>query len=517
MANLFDLRSLIQSILEVFQKIENKKSISLTPIHIYERDLSFNDAELDKIYEAEEINRIRIVEEIDHIKILDFDIRELIKNLLLTIKLINELQNSTNKTNSINIIELNRNASRFLKISSFNYSSLNNFLIKIEGYNSNEIRNIDISRRRINANFISGKVSKLSMDFYATELFCENEKLIKNLTNSLTDIFINHERIDVNENILNLKKYEKNGTFNFLNIIEYKKDNYIDLINKLEKNNHEITEFEKKNIVFQKVLEQYTHAKNELDKKQKEISSILFKSSTELNTFMEMSTAITDEFNTIDSKKEEIHTAIKSLIEINKIGDESKKINNFMSERKKELYEILDDAKNTIKILSGSSIAKHLDKQEKKEALAAKGWLFLSGILLIASLWFTSYGFDKNKLDWNFFIFKILTLPILFSSLIFSMRQYVKRKNIVDSYSYKKTLALSLTGFKKQIDKTSDESQLNYILKTIEILTESPLNDLEKNHIKNELESLDKIRESVIENAISTIKNQQNNPKDIDN
>ncbi|MEM8238984.1 hypothetical protein Q4R49_14835, partial [Morganella morganii subsp. sibonii] len=118
-------------------------------------------------------------------------------------------------------------------------------------------------------------------------------------------------------------------------------------------------------------------------------------------------------------------------------------------------------------------------------------------------------------LSWEGITLKVLTLPILLSSLIFTMRQYIKRKNIVDSYAYKKILALSLTGFKKQIDKSiNDEKQIDYVLKAIEILTEPPLNDLEKDHVKNELDTLNKIRECVIDNILSTIHPPMSSNKD---
>lgn len=448
------------------------------------------------------------------------DKKQFIKRLSLTVSLINDIEKINNYKSTINLFKIKTLYSEIIstiEVIDLNYSSIADFLYKLNNFNTNKVLNIYINENKITATFSSGNINPIEMNYNLFELYIKNERLIIRLTNCIIDIFIYSERRNVNYNLSSLNRYDDDGIFDLLKNIDENGNKYLDLIANIEKNSHEINDFEKKNIDFKKIIEHYTHIKNELERKTKETNEILLSTHTELNTFREMSLSIEDDFNKISNKREEIHTAIKSIDEINKIGDESKEINEFMTKRKKELYEILDDAKNTIKILSGSSIAKHLDKQEKKEASAAKGWLFLSGILLIASLCFTTYGFDKNKLDWNFFIFKILTLPILFSSLIFSMRQYVKRKNIVDSYSYKKTLALSLTGFKKQIDKTSDESQLNYILKTIEILTESPLNDLEKNHIKNELEALDKIRESVIENAISTIKNQQNKPKDSDN
>lgn len=194
---------------------------------------------------------------------------------------------------------------------------------------------------------------------------------------------------------------------------------------------------------------------------------------------------------------------------------ESYKINEFMSGKKEEIKSILTDAQDTLNIVSGASIAEYITQQEEKENAAARTWLIATGAILFLSLLLIILSFILLGFSWDAFILKALTLPILLSSLIFSMRQYIKRKNIVDSYAHKKTLALSLTGFKKQMNNSSDnENQVNYILKAIEIMTESPLNDLDKNHIKSELEALEKIRESIIENVISTINPERTNKKE---
>lgn len=276
----------------------------------------------------------------------------------------------------------------------------------------------------------------------------------------------------------------------------------------IEDNKNFILNIKTHEINFTEITSNYKNTEASLLETTSNLETEINKTNAIIGQFKVKTSFIDNTYEKITDNLENIDSAIVSIDAINKLGSDAKEVNTYSDIIKKKLSNIMNDANNTIKIIAGQSIAKHLNNQEKKESLAAKGWLILSGIFFIVSILFMIKGFEQQNIDWNFFAFKILVLPISLSALFFSMRQYIKRKNIVDSYAYKKTLALSLTGFKKQIDKSNSNEQTNYILKTIEILTESPLNDLDKNHIKNDLDSLEKMRESVFENIISTIKNQ---------
>lgn len=493
MHDLMLLRNILADIIQLLSSIQKKFTVKTEKMELL---ISKNSEEIQE----ENINNSARIE-------LTFE------HHIQRLKIAYDLLDESSKTENFN-----------LKVNFFNLKKL---YFQSESIKNIIYRNADslhIAMRRINelntkllvmAYFKSNEIifstrsttsKEITVEYDFLTIYKKNEELIRALNLCFSDILINFDLVKINEARKKLEPYTQIESISLFNSLINNKEDYELLLNKLIENKKEIYDFQNKQIDFKRIIDQYNTARITLDEQSKKVGDILIQSSENLNTYKDMSSFLYNEYTKIYESKERIGTALNSITEINKVGDDAKQINDFMSGKKKEINEVLENAKNTIKIISGSSIAKHLNTQEKKENKAAIGWLVLSAVFLGFSLYFMLKGYNGKILDWNFIAFKLLTLPITLSALFFSMRQYIRRKTIVDSYAYKKTLALSLTGFKKQIDKTGDDKEkTDYILKTIEILTESPLNSLDKAHIKSELEAIEKMRESVLQNIMSKI------------
>ncbi|HDF2340584.1 TPA: hypothetical protein PC598_000100 [Morganella morganii] len=390
--------------------------------------------------------------------------------------------------------------------------TLEEALAEINKFNDKFIREIIFNGKEATIISSGSPLNNYTFKYDLCDIFLMNEKIIDVLIRCFGDISTIR---DGRKNKKILKTIEDNMVdIEFIGDLKNKKDEIDSLIHSLLNHKNFIKNISANEINFQDIISSYGEMEGELLKKSNTLETSIAKAEKELRTFTAKTGFVNEIYDSIKKDESSINKALESIDEINKTGAESREINVYISSKKSEINDILDNAKKTIKILSGSSIAKHLNNQEKKEKWAAGGWLISSMIILTFSVIQIIYSFNKYGLTPEWIVLKILTLPILLSALVFTMRQYVKRKNIIDSYAYKKTLALSLTGFKKQIDKSiNDEKQVDYILKAIAILTDPPLNDLEKNHVKNELEVLEKIRESLIDNILSTIHPQKDTHK----
>ncbi|EMD0830936.1 hypothetical protein VP018_002798 [Morganella morganii] len=503
MKQLVSIRYSIHNILEQLNAISKFQNLMDNNLYV---EFSNNDSTLDAD------NKTKIKERIS------FNFKHHIDRLNYSLKLTEMLINDKvieNQFNYINIKSLLDFTPSFVELLSSNIRHLTRDSHRINNYNEKLISSITLFNRVIQIRYSSDDIDNLKIKYELSNIFLRNEAYIDLLKNLTTDLYNITDIYNIRTILPELGSLSNNNAIWILNEFINKQTEINELTNILFKNKNFISEIDSHKIDFENIISQYTDIEDDLLKKTNVLEAAINKSNTAFSSFNAKVEFINGNFNLIKNNEEKITTAMESIDEINKIGSDSKKINNFMEQKKTDIEQILNDAKDTIKILSGSSIAKHLNTQEKKEAAAAKWWLISSISILISSVLLVVVSFLIYGLSWEGITLKVLTLPILLSSLIFTMRQYIKRKNIVDSYAYKKILALSLTGFKKQIDKSiNDEKQIDYVLKAIEILTEPPLNDLEKDHVKNELDTLNKIRESVIDNILSTIHPPMSSNKD---
>lgn len=404
---------------------------------------------------------------------------------------------------------------RLENIISGDINSLKNALEEINKFNDKLIKAITFKEKYAVINSSVDSLNGFKFEYSIGDIFLENERTIDALVRCFTDLSVIRDRKNNSKTLSKIDSTINSLDISFIEKITTKKSEIGKLASYLLENKSFIENINSHKNEFESIISGYEETEKKLLNNANNLNASINKTNTALSEFKSKSDFIDEKYKIIKNDESNINAALESISEINKTGIESRKINNFMLQNKNEIETILADAKNTLNLVSGASIAEYITQQEDKENKAASFWLKITGATLVISLLLIILSFAFLGFSWDAFILKSLTLPILLSSIIFSMRQYIKRKNIVDSYAHKKTLALSLTGFRKQINSSADdEKQINYILKAIEIMTESPLNDLDKSHIKSELEALEKIRESIIENVISTINPEKVNRKE---
>lgn len=120
----------------------------------------------------------------------------------------------------------------------------------------------------------------------------------------------------------------------------------------------------------------------------------------------------------------------------------------------KDADTLLSKIKTIYQIAAGTGLGGEFDKKKKILDLELANWrkhLFYSTIVLfsaivllfIMQLWAHHWDFTQIKFDGNFYVRFLLTSPIIFY-LAFVTNQYNKTKSLLEKYSFKTALALSI-------------------------------------------------------------------------
>lgn len=224
-------------------------------------------------------------------------------------------------------------------------------------------------------------------------------------------------------------------------------------------------------------------------------------------------------FNLYDESNERISENL-SRLEASFIGLESK-VNTLESglvAKEGKLDNILSKAEDVLGKSSTAALGKFFKEQydHSKELLwvwPVSGLFFIAGAIAICivtvfpDLISINHSVQANGVvnPTAFIISRLVVAPLFLIGAWFSANQYVKRKNIIEDYAYKKVLSLSLLAFKDEIEKTGAENTTDFIKTVQRELFKSPLESLDRKHLKRESDFLKSLQTEMMNGMLKNV------------
>jgi hypothetical protein len=239
---------------------------------------------------------------------------------------------------------------------------------------------------------------------------------------------------------------------------------------------------------------------NSLHNSAKELENIFEQSNSKVKDIIDKTEIITKDF--LDNKKIEFTDIISELTTKNS----DIQIKNI--ELQKRINELLQGA-NAGRLHKSFYLRKRqLEKNQK--------WWFTGIIIINVSIVLFSLliingsktlginSINPNKLDSAFYIKLFISIPLIFLDWFF-IHQYNTRKDLIEKYSFKSVLALSLLAYNEMIlENYENKNSIDFISKTVDKIYESPFDT--KNLSKKELDIFNKLAEKGLDQIYDIIK-----------
>lgn len=225
-------------------------------------------------------------------------------------------------------------------------------------------------------------------------------------------------------------------------------------------------------------------------------------------------------FHDINVKIEEVEGQSTVAIDnIRKLTAFTNRYNKTYEKNLDELNSILKQAKSVLGNATSAAVGEHFKIQydrSKKYLLLWPffGCLFLLGAIFVCVLTVfpevsklfnvSSPAIHDNRIDnVPYVISRLIVAPLFLIGAWFSANQYIKQKNIVEDYGYKKVLALSLLSIKSEIEKTGAENTTEFIKALQKEILKSPLDSLNSKHHMKEAKILNQVQSRVLNKLTS--------------
>ncbi|MEN5021000.1 hypothetical protein [Pantoea agglomerans] len=230
---------------------------------------------------------------------------------------------------------------------------------------------------------------------------------------------------------------------------------------------------------------------------------------TNLSSYDESSILLKDKIEGLEGTADKLDTNIMAL-------------DDYLTNRKGVIDTTLHKVSEVLGSVTDVSLGGHFKEQYDKSkegsiywALAAGAFLLGAIILCLVAVFSSSNNGVGNNLELHYIISRILISPLFLVGAWFCANQYVKQKNIIEDYAYKKVLSLSLLSIKSEIEKTGEVNTTEFIRAVQSEIMKSPLDSLDRKHISNEVKLLKGIQNQAVKNIMSSMKAvQKKAPKD---
>lgn len=318
-------------------------------------------------------------------------------------------------------------------------------------------------------------------------------------------------------NAISLYQIEKVTLIKLLKQVNtFYNNRYLPLVDKIENKEHGFTAIIKKGSSFKREIDsiersfnnQYVKIKKEADRHKLLLRSLVNLESSIRKIFQTLQENEADSIHVLNSINEAVgrvkefenkvtryHENSQSFeATISSLHDKSKlsfeKISNIQIKSEKTFQDIL----NIYEIAADTGRSGEFDKRRKTLSLELLGWrkrIFWCTFVLFAcviGLFIFQLGMDKWILkdltaDANFYIRFALTSPLIYL-IYFASTQYSNIQKLVDKYSFKTTLAMSIHSHLELLSNNSKFNKDNYIndilkftLRAMESIYNEPYSD----------------------------------------
>lgn len=205
---------------------------------------------------------------------------------------------------------------------------------------------------------------------------------------------------------------------------------------------------------------------------------------------------------------------------LSKIETRSLEVNNIFESKLADASKLLEKAKDALGSATTVSLGGHFKDQYDKSKKGAIIWVITGGLFLIGAIIqclvaVTSTGAinDQGANDVHYLISRLLIAPLFLVGAWFCANQYVKQKNIIEDYAYKKVLSLSLLSIKSEIEKTGEHNTTEFIRAVQNEIMKSPLDSLDRKNFNKEMKMLRGVHSETVRNMILKLSSQGKNQK----
>lgn len=238
--------------------------------------------------------------------------------------------------------------------------------------------------------------------------------------------------------------------------------------------------------------------------------SLVDKSFSLANDFIKKSNVAQQFLSEIDVSYNSINT------KVNELDTTVQYIESSLEEKNIEINTIISQANSALGSATTVSLGGHFKEQYEKSQKGAWWWAaigaaFLIGaiILCITTVFPSAAVMDSkstpNNFELHYIISRLLISPLFLVGAWFCANQYVKQKNIIEDYAYKKVLSLSLLSIKAEIEKTNKDNAAEFIRAVQKEIMKSPLDSLDRKHFNKEMKLLKMVHSEAIKNIIANV------------
>jgi hypothetical protein len=327
-----------------------------------------------------------------------------------------------------------------------------------------------------------------------------------------------------------------------LNKIKRRYNNLVKDINNAEVLNLKIVGIsddvkEKADVLINKIKDLETtststlNLKNQIETLYNQINSNLQEIETKkltINSLYQNSESIESTFETTETKLKEIQeiseTKTKEFL-LQKETEFSTKTGEFESKTSTIITKNTELQKKVNSLLEGANAGRlyksfHWRKKQLEKGLGfwLAGIAIINTSLVILTLLILngndSIGIEKldsTNLNGMFYMKLLISIPLIILDFFF-IKQYNSRRDLIEKYSFKSVLSLSILAYNEMLKENKDDDvSQQFIIETVERIYESPFEtkklskkelDLVNGLAKKGLEHLDKISNGVIKSAI---------------
>lgn len=172
-----------------------------------------------------------------------------------------------------------------------------------------------------------------------------------------------------------------------------------------------------------------------------------------------------------------------------------------------DISNLIEKAREALNLNESVGISAALSEQYKDEnkPIKKRPWIISATLFVVLAvggiIWLAS-GSISDSITIGKVISRITLISITIGAATFSARQYIRQKNIIDTYAHKMVLAKSIVGFAEKVAEHDSDSVSSYLQKTLEEINQSPVNQGQKQEgfSKKQIEVLTKLVETIVSN-----------------
>ena len=260
-------------------------------------------------------------------------------------------------------------------------------------------------------------------------------------------------------------------------IIKKQSEELLELINQINSKSENVNEIQ--NQVKSQLTSLVAIVQDSENKKLK-INSIFENSENIENTFNESDKTLKNLISELKKMSETFLNSVKEDYDLNAkdLNERTNKIVTKNVELQKKINSLLEGA-------NAGRLYKSFHWRKKQ--LEDKLWLWFSGIILtnlslVALAILIINGsetlgiskIDTSNLDGAFYMKLLISIPLIFLDYFF-INQYNSRKYLIEKYSFKSVLSLSILAYNEMLKENSDSDiSQKFIIDTVERIYESP-------------------------------------------